>query len=142
MPAARGTRSAWMDGVSLIPGDGPLAADAQADVCIVGAGVAGLTAAYLLVREGRSVIVLDDGAPGMGETLRTTAHLTAAIDDRIFALERKSGARKARLAVQSQVAAIDRIERICADERLDGVFRRVDGHLFLHPGDQRETLEK
>lgn len=142
MPGSGATRSAWMDGVPLIPGDGPLAGDAQADVCIIGAGVAGLTTAYLLAREGRSVIVLDDGPPGMGETLRTTAHLTAAIDDRIFVLERKFGGRKARLAVESQVAAIDRIERICQDERLDGVFRRVDGHLFLQPDESRDVLDK
>jgi glycine/D-amino acid oxidase-like deaminating enzyme/nitrite reductase/ring-hydroxylating ferredoxin subunit len=129
-----------MDGVPLIPGDGPLAGDTQADVCVVGAGVAGLTTAYLLAREGRSVVVLDDGAPGMGETLRTTAHLTAAIDDRIFVLERKFGGRKARLAVESQLAAIDRIERVCLDEHLDGVFRRVDGHLFLQPGEPRDLL--
>lgn len=142
MPGSGATRSAWMDGVSLIPGDGPLSGDAQADVCVIGAGVAGLTTAYLLAREGRSVIVIDDGPPGMGETLRTTAHLTAAIDDRIHVLEDKFGAKKARIAVQSQVAAIDRIERICLEEHLDGIFRRVDGWLFLHPEDDPETLEK
>lgn len=142
MAGSGATRSAWMDGVSLIPGDGPLPGDAQADVCVIGAGVAGLTTAYLLVREGRSVIVVDDGPPGMGETLRTTAHLTAAIDDRIHVLEGRFGARKTRLAVASQVAAIDRIERICADEHLDGIFRRVDGHLFLNPAHGRDILEK
>src|ERR1041385_5041922 len=142
MPGSGATRSAWMDGVSLVPGDGPLSGDSQADVCVVGAGVAGLTTAYLLAREGRAVLVIDDGPPGMGETLRTTAHLTAAIDDRIHVLEQQFGAKKARIAVQSQVAAIDRIERICLDERLDGVFRRVDGYLFLHPGDEPGTLEK
>ncbi|MEA3136501.1 MAG: hypothetical protein QOC71_782, partial [Thermoplasmata archaeon] len=136
------TRSAWMDGMGLMAGDGPLSGDTQADVCIVGAGVAGLTAAYLLAREGRSVVVIDDGPPGMGESLRTTAHLTAAIDDRIHVLAKKHGVRKARLVVESTKAAIDRIERICIEERLDGVFRRVDGHLFLSPEDELGTLEK
>ncbi|HUR24522.1 MAG TPA: FAD-dependent oxidoreductase [Candidatus Thermoplasmatota archaeon] len=142
MPGAGASRSAWMDGVPLIPGDGPLTGDAQADICIIGAGVAGLTTAYLLAREGRSVIVLDDGPPGMGESLRTTAHLTAAMDDRIHVLAKKHGTRKARLVIDSTLAAIDRIERICREEHLDGIFRRVDGHLFLGPEDTRETLEK
>jgi glycine/D-amino acid oxidase-like deaminating enzyme/nitrite reductase/ring-hydroxylating ferredoxin subunit/hemerythrin superfamily protein len=131
-----------MDGVPLIPGDGPLTGDTQADVCIVGAGVAGLTTAYLLAREGRSVVVLDDGPPGMGESLRTTAHLTAAIDDRIHVVARKHGSRKARLVVESTLAAIDRIERICRAERLDGIFRRVDGHLFPAADDTGDTLEQ
>jgi glycine/D-amino acid oxidase-like deaminating enzyme/nitrite reductase/ring-hydroxylating ferredoxin subunit len=142
MPGSGATRSAWMDGVSLIPGDGPLPGDAQADVCIVGAGVAGLTTAYLLAREGHSVLVIDDGPPGMGETLRTTAHLTAAIDDRIHVIAERFGAKKARIAVQSQVAAIDRIERICQDERLDGIFRRVDGYLFLAEDDTLDNLRR
>ena len=142
MPGSGSTRSVWMDGVPFIQGDGPLAGDTQADVCIIGAGVAGLTVGYLLARQGRSVLLIDDGPPGMGETLRTTAHLTAALDDRIFTIAKKHGTRKARLAVESTVAAIDRIERICLDERLLGVFRRVDGHLFLHPDDKLDTLEK
>jgi len=54
----------------------------RTDICIVGAGIAGLTTAYLLGREGRSVVVLDDGAVGGGMTGRTTAHLTNAYDDR------------------------------------------------------------
>lgn len=141
MPGAGASRSAWMDGVPLIPGDGPLTGDAQADVCIIGAGVAGLTTAYLLAREGRSVVVLDDGPPGMGESLRTTAHLTAAMDDRIHVLSKKHGARKAKLVVESTLAAMDRIERICREERLEGIFRRVDGHLFLGPEDTADTLE-
>ena len=41
-----------------------LSRDAEADVCVVGAGIAGLTTAYLLAREGRSVVVLDDGPVG------------------------------------------------------------------------------
>src|SRR5215207_3583266 len=65
----------------------PLAADASADVCIVGAGIAGLSTAYLLAREGLSVIVLEDGAVGSGETGRTTAHLANALDDRYFEIE-------------------------------------------------------
>jgi glycine/D-amino acid oxidase-like deaminating enzyme len=58
--------------------------DIQADVCIVGAGIAGLTTAYLLAREGRSVVVLDDGPIAGGQTQRTTAHLSNAIDDRFL----------------------------------------------------------
>lgn len=52
--------SIWMDTAEL-PKFLPLVSDADTDVCIVGAGIAGLTTAYLLAREGRSVIVLNDG---------------------------------------------------------------------------------
>src|SRR5438874_8093778 len=90
----------------------PLATDARAEVCVVGAGIAGLTTAYMLAREGRSVVVLDDGPAGGGETGRTTAHLSNALDERDYNLESRFGARSARLAAESHTAAIDCIERI------------------------------
>ena len=79
-------------------GAGFLAADASADVCVVGAGIAGLTVGYLLAREGRKVLLLDDGPVAGGETSRTTAHLVNALDDRFYELERLHGAKGARLA--------------------------------------------
>src|SRR5919204_373616 len=80
------TTSVWMAGTEM-PHYPPLSGDAACDVCIVGAGIAGMTAAYLLAREGREVIVLDDGPIGGGETGRTTAHLSNALDDRYSKIE-------------------------------------------------------
>ena len=41
----------------------------DADVCVVGAGMAGLSVAYALASEGKSVVVLEDGETiGAGET--------------------------------------------------------------------------
>jgi glycine/D-amino acid oxidase-like deaminating enzyme len=63
----------------------------HADVCVVGAGIAGLTTAYLLRRAGHEVEVLDAFSPGAGETGRTTAHLTNVLDDRFVRLEKFFG---------------------------------------------------
>jgi ribulose 1,5-bisphosphate synthetase/thiazole synthase len=57
--------SIWMD-VGDIPEPPQLDADTQADMCIAGAGIAGLTTAYLLGREGRTVVVMDDRPLGGG----------------------------------------------------------------------------
>ncbi len=70
----------------------PLHHDTQADVCVVGAGIAGLSTAYLLASAGKSVVVLDDGPVGDGQTRQTTAHLSNAIDDRYTEIERWHGA--------------------------------------------------
>jgi glycine/D-amino acid oxidase-like deaminating enzyme/nitrite reductase/ring-hydroxylating ferredoxin subunit len=114
----------------------------HADVCIIGAGIAGLTTAYLLARQGKRVVVLDDGPIVSGETERTTAHLASALDDRYFELERLHGEDGARLAAQSHSAAIDLIETIVRDERIDCDFTRVDGYLFNAPGEKVELLER
>ena len=54
------TISSWM-ATSEMPSHSPLAEDTHADVCIVGAGIAGMTTGYLLACEGKSVVILDDG---------------------------------------------------------------------------------
>src|ERR1043166_9751642 len=53
----------------------PLAQDLTADVCVVGGGLAGVTTAYLLARERKNVVLIDDGPLGGGMTGRTTAQL-------------------------------------------------------------------
>lgn len=114
----------------------------QADVCVVGAGISGLTTAYLLAREGRSVVVLDDGPIGGGETGRTTAHLSNAFDDRYCELERIFGESGSRLAAESHTAAIDRIEQIVREEQIECDFERVDGYLFVPPDCSKDVLER
>ncbi|HXF62993.1 MAG TPA: FAD-dependent oxidoreductase [Caldilineaceae bacterium] len=130
------TTSLWMaaseTGASATPAS--LTGDLHVDVCVVGAGIAGLTTAYLLARHGRQVAVLDDGPIGGGETGRTTAHLSNAIDDRYTEMVRLHGEQGARLAAESHSAAIDLIERIVSEEGIDCDFLRVDGYLILAPG--------
>jgi glycine/D-amino acid oxidase-like deaminating enzyme len=121
------TTSIWMD-TAHVPQRHELAEDLRAEVCVVGAGIAGMTTAYLLAREGKEVVVLDDGPIGGGMTGRTTAHLVNALDDRYFELERLHGERGAQLAAESHTAAIDRVEAIVAEEKIDCDFERVDGY--------------
>jgi glycine/D-amino acid oxidase-like deaminating enzyme/nitrite reductase/ring-hydroxylating ferredoxin subunit len=135
------TTSVWMQ-TSEMPEEPQLPSDLRADVCIVGAGIAGLTTAYLLTKEGQSVVVLDDGPTAGGETCRTTAHLVTALDDRFYHLEKLHGHDRARLAAESHASAIDRIERIIRDEAIDCDFSRLDGYLFVPPGDDPEQLNR
>src|SRR5947199_10639136 len=112
----------------------PLSENLTADVCVIGAGIAGVTTAYLLARENRSVVVVDDGPVGGGMTGRTTAHLVNAIDDRYIDVEKFLGEECARLTAESHTAAIDCAERIVREHNIDCDFERVDGYLFLPPG--------
>ena len=101
--------SLWM-ATANTPFQSQLKESIRTDVCIVGAGIAGLSTAYLLGREGRSVVVLDDGLIGGGMTGRTTAHLSNAYDDRYVEIEKVHGEEASRLTAESHTAAIDRIE--------------------------------
>ena len=135
------TTSVWMDSTDAL--ELPrVTQDLRANVCIVGAGIAGMTTAYQLARAGRAVIVIDDGQIGGGETGRTTAHLTAALDDLYYRIEKLHGAEGARIAAESHTAAIARIESIAALEDIDCDFERLDGYLFLGGDTSREALER
>ena len=125
-----------------LPKFSPLERDARTDVCIVGGGIAGLTAAYHLLKAGRSVIVVDMNPLGQGQTSKTTAHLTWVLDDRFYDLERIFGEEGAKMAADSHAAAIDAIEKIVKDEKILCDFQRVDGYLFLAPEDKPEVLQK
>jgi len=125
-----------------MPTYSPLREDIHADVCIVGAGIAGLSTAYLLTRAGKSVVILDDGPLAGGMTAVTTAHLSNALDDRYFEIERLHGENGARLAAQSHAAAIDRIEAIVREEQIACDFERLDGYLFLASGEDEKVLDR
>ncbi len=139
-PTSGTTESIWM-ATADPPPEGALSKDAAANVCIIGAGIAGLTTAYLLGQEGKTVIVLDDGPIGGGMTARTTAHLTNALDDRFYELERLFGEAGSRLAAESHTAAIERVEAIVHEEKIDCEFERVDGYLFIPPEEKLKVLE-
>jgi glycine/D-amino acid oxidase-like deaminating enzyme/nitrite reductase/ring-hydroxylating ferredoxin subunit len=119
-----------------------LTQNTHADVCIVGAGIAGLSCGYFLTQAGKSVVLVDDGLLAGGMTQVTTAHLTNAIDDRYYVIERMHGEGGARLTAESHTAAINRIEAIAQLEKIDCDFQRLDGYLLLSPGEPVEILER
>jgi glycine/D-amino acid oxidase-like deaminating enzyme/nitrite reductase/ring-hydroxylating ferredoxin subunit len=132
--------SLWLDTVQAF--DAPvLHTDLSTDVCVIGAGIAGLTTAYTLARHGKSVVVIDARSVGAGETAMTTAHLSYEIDDTFKEILRLHGPDGARLACGSHRAAIDQIERICMEESIDCQFERVNGYLVLGQGQKERELD-
>lgn len=131
--------SVWLEAIEM-PETGPLKENITCDVCVVGAGLAGVTTAYLLAKEGKHVVLMDSKEIGGGNTSRTTAHLSNALDDGFPNLINLFGTDGARLAVQSHGAAIDKIEEIAKEENIDCDFIRLDGYLFANNPEQKEQL--
>lgn len=116
--------------------------DMDTDVLIIGGGIAGLTTAYCLAKSGRNIILLEDGALGSGESGRTTAHITYALDDRYYDLENIFGEEKTAMAAQSHKSALEWVAQTVASLNMDCDFKRVDGYLFTDPTDKEENLDK
>lgn len=133
--------SAW-EATADVPAYPSLDGDLTTDVCIVGAGIAGLTTAWHLLREGRAVVVLDDGRVGGGETGRTTAHLATSTDDYYHAIEHQHGLDVARVVADSFRAGVDRIEAIVREESIDCDFVRLDGWWIAADAHGRDLLAR
>lgn len=119
--------------------------EGDTDICVIGAGIAGLTTAFELARRGVNVTVLDDGPIAGGETGRTTAHLASAVDDRYYELEKKFGEGGAKIVAESHSTAIDYIEAMVNELSIDCDFQRVDGYLISPPGhklDEHRILDR
>lgn len=134
------TQPVWQE----IPSDAAFKSTlpASADVCVVGAGIAGLSVAYALARAGKRVVVLDAKSVGSGMTGCTTAHLACVLDDRFSSVIRVRGEEHARLGVDAHAAAIDFIEDAVAREKIDCGFKRLDGYLVAARQGDYDLLDR
>ena len=112
--------------------------DIDVDVLVVGAGLTGVTTAYLMAQEGVRVALIDRARIASADTARTTAHLTYVTDQRIHELQSKFGDDAARLFWQGGAAAIDAIESIIEETGGDAQFARMPGYLHAPIGKDPE----
>lgn len=112
------------------------------DVAIVGGGIAGLTTAYLLMKAGFKVCVLEAYGLASGQSARTTAQFVTALDNRYFELENFHGAEVAKLTAESHRAAIDQVEKIVLDEKIDCDLEKLSGFLFARDDSRPHILQR
>src|SRR5215470_9976148 len=106
----------------------------SADVLVVGAGVTGITTAYLLKKAGLTVALIERERVASIDTGHTTAHLTYVTDVQLQHLVRNFGKDHAQATWDAGVAAIDEIERIVEGEGIDCGFARVPAYLHARVG--------
>jgi len=134
------SQSIWMATAS-VPEFPPIPGDCEADVCVIGGGIAGMTTAYLLAREGRQVLLIDAMGIGAGETGRTTAHFFPP-DEWYADIADAFGDDKAKLVAASYASAIDTVESIIRQEQIDCEFERLDGYLYALPGNAHQDIAR
>ena len=112
------------------------------DVAIVGGGITGMTAAYLLRGSGTSVMVMEKETVGKGSTGLSTGFLMEALDTDATELIEKYGEEEAKQIAASHRNAINRIEQIVKEEKIDCGFTRCPAFLYGETDKEVEKLEK
>jgi glycine/D-amino acid oxidase-like deaminating enzyme/nitrite reductase/ring-hydroxylating ferredoxin subunit len=102
----------------------------ETDIAIVGGGITGITAAYLLSKSGKKVVLLESGSVGMGTTGFSTGNLYVPIDELLFSIADKHGDEVAKEVAASRASAIDFIERIVNEYNIECGFQRLPWHVF------------
>src|SRR5258707_12183166 len=104
------------------------------DILVIGAGITGITAAYLLKKAGLSVALIKRERVASIDTGHTTAHLTYITDVELQRLVRNFGKDHAQAAWDAGAAAIDEIERIVREEGIECAFTRVPAYVHVRVG--------
>ncbi len=114
----------------------------EAEVVIVGAGMAGIITAYMLIKAGKKVIILDKKKVGAGATHYTTAFLTQSIDTDINDLISMFGKKDTKLILKSHQEAITLIKKIIDDEKIECDFTWCSNFHYAHTEKDVESLEE
>jgi glycine/D-amino acid oxidase-like deaminating enzyme/nitrite reductase/ring-hydroxylating ferredoxin subunit len=94
------------------------------DVAVLGGGIAGLTTALLLKREGATVAVVEAGRVGAGVTAYTTAKVTSLHGIQYQSVESSFGADGARAYAEANEAGLALVAGFVDELRIDCDFRR------------------
>lgn len=107
-----------------------LPSDLQTDVCVVGAGIAGLTAAYLLSKAGKKVVLIEALKIAGGTSGYTTAKITSLHGLIYDFLITHFGREKAKIYGDSNEWAVGEYVRIIEEEKIECNLTRADAYTY------------
>jgi glycine/D-amino acid oxidase-like deaminating enzyme/nitrite reductase/ring-hydroxylating ferredoxin subunit len=120
----------------------PLDADLEVDVAVIGGGIAGVTTALLLKRDGKRVAVLERGVISGGATGFTTAKVSALQQTKLSDIRKVHGADGARDYAQASLEAVDRIDALVREEGVECAWERLPAFTYAGDDKQVESVEQ
>jgi glycine/D-amino acid oxidase-like deaminating enzyme/nitrite reductase/ring-hydroxylating ferredoxin subunit len=133
MPVQLDTTPLWSDVHP--PLFSKLGGDLRVEVLVIGGGITGLTAAYLLALEGKSVAVVERGRCARVDTGHTSAHVTMVTDLSLGELASTFGRDHAQAVWDAGLAAMSHIDSAIRREAIDCDFAWVPGYLHAPGGE-------
>lgn len=115
----------------------PLAQKLEVDVAIIGGGITGMMAAYLLTQAGKSVALLEALRIGEGSTGHSTGNLYAVVGERHHKLGNEADE-----VIAARRSAVDLIERVIGECGIECMFARRPWFYFSEVDDGGSELEQ
>ena len=104
--------------------------DLEAEVCIIGGGITGLTTAYYLSKENVKTVLLEKEKICMQTTGKSTAKITSQHGLFYNYLIQSQGKEKAKQYFNANEQAIKNIEQIIKNENIDCDFEKQSAYVF------------
>ncbi|MBW8351253.1 FAD-dependent oxidoreductase [Bacillus sp. IITD106] len=133
--------SYWIDSTKL-PSFQTLENDINVDVAIVGGGITGITTAYMLLKEGFHVAVIEASNILNGTTGHTTAKVTAQHGLIYDEFIQHFGEKKTRLYYEANKEAAEQIADIINLHGIDCDFKKEDAYVYTNSSDKVQSLKK
>jgi glycine/D-amino acid oxidase-like deaminating enzyme len=114
--------------------------DLEADAVIIGGGITGITAAYMLAKAGKKAVLLEKASLSESVSAYTTAFITHIIDTGISEMEGMFGGDTARDVWQSHADAIDIIEKQVKEGGIDCEFMRCSNYMYANDDAEWQEL--
>ncbi|MBV8754662.1 MAG: FAD-binding oxidoreductase, partial [Hyphomicrobiales bacterium] len=122
-----------------VPERTALAGDIDVDVCVIGAGLAGLTAARELARRGWSVGVLEARRVAWNASGRNAGLVAPGFAERLEAIVERVGLRRAKELWALSTAGVDYVRTTIRETEMPGV-EPVQGWLVVRRTDDEEEV--
>ncbi len=119
----------------------PLKENIHVDAVVIGGGIAGITTAALLKKQGVKVAVVEAGKIVQGVTGKTSAEISASQGFLYGSLISQYGERDAQLCAASNMEAINRIESLIKEHSIDCDFARLPEYFYAANAEDVDKLK-
>jgi glycine/D-amino acid oxidase-like deaminating enzyme/nitrite reductase/ring-hydroxylating ferredoxin subunit len=138
---ARATESLWIDNAAATAYPS-LERDLEADVAVIGGGIAGITTALLCKQEGLRVAVLEKGVVSGAATGMSTAKASALQETVLSQVRKTAGTDALRAYAQANLAALERMDALVREHEIDCSWERLPDYTYAAEESQVSTVEQ
>lgn len=131
-------KSIWLEGFSSEKKK-PALEKTNVDVCIIGGGIAGISAAFELKDSGLDILLIDKGTIGFGVTAYTTAKISYLQELPYSKIKKMHGVEAAKLYLSSQKQAYQQIKNNIENNHIDCNYQEGKEFIFT---DQKSRISK